>query len=227
MSAPLPEPVTVERETNGVAVVTIDRARQYNTLSIETLEALDAVFVELSTDSRCLAVIVTGAGGESFAAGADLREVGALTPRSALGFAVRGQRVFDRIELAPQIVFAAIDGYCMGGGLDLALACDVRHASPRSTFAHPGSIRGIVTGFGGTGRLPRLVGRSRAIELFATGRRISADEALEMGLIDQVAENPLDSASAAAALIGDRWPEAAAWMKGSAVRWWRKGKSRR
>lgn len=227
MSAPLPDPVTVDRESDGTAVVTINRAPQFNTLSIETLEALDTVLVALSTDSSCLVVIVTGAGGESFAAGADLREVGALTPRSALAFAARGQRVFNRIERAPQIVLAAIDGYCMGGGLDLALSCDIRHASPRSTFAHPGSIRGIVTGFGGTGRLPRIVGRSRAIELFATGSRISADEALEMGLVDRVADDPLESTREVAASIGDRWPQAAAWMKGSAIRWWRKGRSGR
>lgn len=225
MSAPLPDPVTVDRESDGIAVVTINRALQFNTLSIETLEALDTVLVVISSDPSCLAVIVTGAGGESFAAGADLREVGALTPRSALAFAARGQRVFDRIERAPQIVLAAIDGYCMGGGLDLALACDIRHASPRSTFAHPGSIRGIVTGFGGTGRLPRLVGRSRALDLFATGRRIVADEAFQMGLIDRVAGDPLESTREVAASIGDRWPAAAAWMKGSAIRWWRKGKS--
>lgn len=225
MSARLPDQVTVDRESDGTAVVTINRGPQFNTLSIETLEALDTVFVALAADSSCVAVIVTGAGGESFAAGADLREVGSLTPRSALAFAARGQRVFDRIERAPQIVLAAIDGYCMGGGLDLALACDIRHASPRSTFAHPGSIRGIMTGFGGTGRLPRLVGRSRAIELFATGGRISADKALEIGLIDRVTDDPLESTREAAALICDRWPEASAWMKGSAVRWWRKGRS--
>lgn len=225
MSARLPDQVTVDRESDGTAVVTINRGPQFNTLSIETLEALDTVFVALAADSSCVAVIVTGAGGESFAAGADLREVGSLTPRSALAFAARGQRVFDRIERAPQIVLAAIDGYCMGGGLDLALACDIRHGSPRSTFAHPGSIRGIITGFGGTGRLPRLVGRSRAIELFATGGRISADKALEIGLIDRVTDDPLESTREAAALIGDRWPEASVWMKGSAVRWWRKGRS--
>jgi enoyl-CoA hydratase len=211
--------------TDAVAVLTIDRARQLNTLSIETLDALDAAFLALAEDSSCIAVIVTGSGGEAFAAGADLREVGALTPDRALAFAARGQRVFDRIERAPQIVLAAIDGYCMGGGLDLALACDIRHASRRSTFSHPGAIRGIVTGFGGTGRLPRLVGRSNAIELFATGRRVSADEAFGIGLIDRVTENPVDSTRDVAALISERWALGTTWMKGSAIRWWRKGKS--
>lgn len=227
MSAQPPDPVRIDRVTSAVAVVTINRARQFNTLSIETLEALDAAFLSLQPDPTCIAVIVMGAGGESFAAGADLREVNALTPHDALGFAARGQRVFDRIERAPQIVFAAIDGYCMGGGLDLALACDIRHASPRSSFSHPGAIRGILTGFGGTGRLPRLIGRSRAVEMFATGRRISADEALGIGLVDRVCESPLETATTAAEAIGERWPVASAWLKGSAVRWWRDGVSGR
>ena len=223
MSGRPPDAVSVDRESDAVVVVTIDRADRFNTLSIETLEAIDDVFVALSTDTRCVAVIVTGAGDESFAAGADLREVSSLTSRSALSFAARGQRVFDRIERSPQIVIAAIRGYCMGGGLDLALACDIRHASPDSTFAHPGALRGIVTGFGGTGRLPRLIGRSRAIELFATGRRLSATEALEIGLVDRVSDDPLATTRELAVEIGQRWPVASAWMKGSAVRWWRRG----
>ena len=121
---------------------------------------------------------------------------------------------------APKV---GVVGYCMGGGLDLALACDIRHASPDSTFAHPGALRGIVTGFGGTGRLPRLIGRSRAIELFATGRRLSATEALEIGLVDRVSDDPLATTRELAVEIGQRWPVASAWMKGSAVRWWRRG----
>lgn len=224
MSGPRPDPIAVERVTPAVAIVTIDRSPQLNTLSIETLDSLDAAFIGLTTDSTCVAVVVTGAGGQAFASGADLREVSALSAREALAFAARGQRVFDRIERAPQIVIAAIDGYCMGGGLDLALACDIRHASTRSTFSHPGAARGIITGFGGTGRLPRLIGRARAIELFATGRRIAADEALEIGLVDRVSDSPLDSALEVASRTAERWPVAAAWMKGSAVRWWRMGR---
>src|SRR5262249_52126601 len=153
------------------------------------LEALGAAFEALAVSSDIAAIVVRGAGGDSFAAGADLREVAALAPRSALAFAAHGQRVLDRVERAPQGGVAAIDGYCMGGGLDLALACDVRHASPRSTFAHPGARRGILTGFGGTSRLPRLVGRARAAELFATGRRVGAEEALAIGLVDVVADD--------------------------------------
>lgn len=226
MSAQPPELITVDRASGAVAIVTIARASAFNTLSIDTLEALDEAFVSLSTDEACTGIVVTGEGGASFAAGADLNEVGALSPREALGFAARGQRVFDRIERAPQLVIAAIDGYCMGGGLDLALACDVRHASPTSVFAHPGAKRGIVTGFGGTGRLPRLVGRTNALELFATGRRVAASEALAIGLVDRVSDDPLVTARDVADQISVHWPLATAWVKGSAVRWWRKGPGR-
>lgn len=222
MSGPPPSDLRVEPSGQGVVAVTIDRARSFNTLSGETLEALDAVLLRLAANPEVVAVVLAGAGGESFAVGADIREVAALDPRSALAFAARGQRVFDLVERAPFVVFAAIDGYCMGGGLDLALACDVRHASPRSVFAHPGAKLGIVTGFGGTSRLARLVGRSRAVELFATARRIDAAEAAAIGLVDTVSDDPLASAHEAARLTAERWPVAARWIKGSAMRWWRR-----
>lgn len=214
--------VVVDRPEAAVALVTIDRADRFNTLSAEALESLDAVFRDLTADPEIVAVVLRGAGGESFAAGADLREVGALDPRAALAFSARGQRVFDLVERSPKMVFAAIDGYCMGGGLDLALACDVRHASPRSIFAHPGARLGILTGFGGTSRLARLVGRSRALDLFMTGRRVDAAEARDLGIVDTIADDPTASALAAARIIAERWPVATAWIKGSAMRWWRR-----
>jgi len=215
--------VSVERPFAGVALVTIDRAHRFNTLSAEALEALGAAFAGLAADPGVVAIVLRGAGGESFAAGADLREVAALDPRRALAFAARGQRVLDAVERARQVVFAAVDGYCMGGGLDLALACDVRHASPGSVFAHPGARLGILTGFGGTARLARLVGRARAVELFATARRVDAAEALAIGLVDAVADDPTASALASARLVAGRWPVATEWIKGSALRWWRRG----
>ncbi len=222
MSGTSASDVVVERPEAAVALVTIDRADRFNTLSAEALESLDAVFRDLTADPELVAVVLRGAGGESFAAGADLREVGALDPREALTFSARGQRVFDLVERSPKMVFAAIDGYCMGGGLDLALACDVRHASPRSIFAHPGARLGILTGFGGTSRLTRLVGRSRALDLFMTGRRIDAAEARDLGIVDTIADDPTASALAAARIIAERWPVATAWIKGSAMRWWRR-----
>lgn len=226
MSVPPPRAIRVDRASDGVRIVTIDREESFNTLSAETLEELDAVVRAIESDVSVSCVVLTGAGGTSFAAGADIREVGALSSSEAIAFAARGQRVFDRVERAPQFYLAAIDGYCMGGGLDLALACDARHASERSVFAHPGARLGILTGFGGTSRLPRLVGRARAIELFATCRRISAHEALQIGLVDRVADDAFVTALESADRIEARWPVATQSLKADVVSWWRRRPSR-
>ena len=227
MSAPPNSDVTVERPSDGVALLTIDRAHRFNTLSEETLDALSEAVGSLSDDESVVAVVLRGAGGESFAAGADIREVAKLDPRGALAFSARGQFALDAVERSPKVFVAAIDGYCMGGGLDLALSCDVRHASPRSVFAHPGAKLGIVTGFGGTARLARVVGRARALEMFATARRVTAEEAHAIGLVDTLAVDPVESALATARGIAERWPVAAEFLKGSALRWWRRGLSGR
>ncbi|HVF45304.1 MAG TPA: enoyl-CoA hydratase/isomerase family protein, partial [Pyrinomonadaceae bacterium] len=126
-----------------------------------------------------------------FASGADIRELQALTPDSARAFARRGQALFQKISEARQLTVAAVNGYCMGGGLDLALACRVRVASHAAVFAHPGARLGIITGWGGTQRLPALVGPARACEMFLTAKRLSAREALEAGLVGRVCEDAL------------------------------------
>ena len=226
MSGPQRSDVSVERPVEGVALVTI-RAERFNTLSAETLDALDRAVRGLVGDPDLAALVVWGAGGAAFAAGADIREVAELEPRTALGFATRGQCLFDRLERAPQLVFAAVDGYCMGGGLDLALACDIRYASPRSVFAHPGARLGILTGFGGTARLARTIGRAPAIELFATARQLSADEALSIGLVDRIEPDPVASALETAREITARGSRRASALKGTALRWWRRGLTRR
>lgn len=138
-------------------------------------------------------MIVTGSNNV-FAAGADLRELVNLDPASALEFARMGQRVFQQIADAQQTTIAAINGYCMGGGLDLALACDIRIASPQAVFSHPGARRGIITGWGGTQRLTQVVGRTRALEFFLTAATYSSEAALEMGLISAIADPVGDSA---------------------------------
>jgi enoyl-CoA hydratase/carnithine racemase len=121
-----------------------------------------------------------------------------LTPDSARAFAERGQNLFQRISEARQLTIAAVNGFCMGGGLDLALACRVRVASPGAVFAHPGARLGIITGWGGTQRLPRLVGPARALEMFATGRRLDASEALAFGLVSHLHPDALACALALA-----------------------------
>ena len=179
-----PPPVVFE-ERGPLAVIRIDRPAQRNSLSAATLKGLDDAFTSLSAREDVNAVIFTGTG-EAFASGADIRELQALTPDSARAFAERGQRLFQRISEARQLTVAAVNGFCMGGGLDLALACRVRVASTTAVFAHPGARLGVITGWGGTQRLPRLIGSARALELFATGRRLDASEALACGLVSHV-----------------------------------------
>jgi enoyl-CoA hydratase len=177
-------PVVVE-ERGALAVIRINRPRQKNSLSAATLSDLDEAFSTLSARDDINAIIFTGTR-EVFASGADIRELQTLTHDTALEFARRGQRLFQKISEARQLTIAAINGYCMGGGLDLALACRLRVASPDAIFAHPGARLGIITGWGGTQRLPALVGAPLALEMFATARRINADEALDIGLVSRV-----------------------------------------
>jgi enoyl-CoA hydratase/carnithine racemase len=178
-------PSLVVEESGALAVIRINRPHRRNSLSVATLISLDRVFSSLSARDDIKAVVFTGAG-DVFASGADIGELQSLTPDSARRFAERGQSLFRRIAEARQLTLAAVNGYCMGGGLDLALACRVRVASRGAVFAHPGARLGIITGWGGTQRLPRLVGAARALEMFATARRLSAEEALEFGLVSRV-----------------------------------------
>jgi enoyl-CoA hydratase/carnithine racemase len=177
--------VLVEVSCVGVAVLRINRSAQRNSLSVVTLLSLETAFATLSAREDIGAVVFTGTG-DVFASGADIRELQTLTPDTARAFAERGQRLFQTIADARLLTVAAVNGYCMGGGLDLALACRVRVASRDAVFAHPGARLGIITGWGGTQRLPRLVGAARAFEMFATARRLSADEALAFGLVSRV-----------------------------------------
>jgi len=194
-----PPPLVVERR-GPFAVVRLNRPAERNPLSVSTLNELENAFNSLAASEEVSAVIFTGAG-DVFASGADIRELQRLTPESALDFARRGQRLFRSIEEARVPTVAAVNGFCMGGGLDLAMACRVRCAAPSAVFAHPGARLGVITGWGGTQRLPRLVGEARALEMFATGRRLTAEEALEFGLVSRVCDPVLDCALELAA----RW----------------------
>jgi len=174
-------------------VIRLNRPAERNPLSVATLEALDAAVAALSTRTHISTIIFTGTG-DAFASGANIRELSTLTPETAREFARRGQRLMQRIADAPQLTIAAVNGYCMGGGLDLALACQLRSASPSAVFAHPGARLGIITGWGGTQRLPHLIGQTRALEMFTTARRVMATEAYEIGLVNRVGENALECA---------------------------------
>jgi enoyl-CoA hydratase len=180
--------VVVETRASS-AVIRINRPAERNSLSVATLEELDAVVSRLTTRADLSAIIFTGTG-DVFASGASIRELRTLTPSTAREFARRGQRLFQKIADARQLTIAAVNGYCMGGGLDLALACDLRYASPDAVFAHPGARLGIITGWGGTQRLPRLIGTARALEMFVTAKRVTSREAVEIGLASSI-ENPI------------------------------------
>ncbi len=172
--------IRVERRDGAVTITLLHRV-----LRIEVLAE-----IELALSQTSEALFITGTEGY-FAAGADIAQLNELTGPLALAFARQGQTLLDKLggRGAPSI--AAIDGFCLGGGLDLALACDFRYASARSRFAHPGGRIGILTGWGGTGRLPRTIGKSRALEMMVAGRWLGASEALEWGLIDGVVDQPL------------------------------------
>ena len=173
-------------------MIRFDRPELRNPLSVDVLESVINTFneIDLQTINR---VIFTGSG-DSFASGADLREIASLTADQARGFAARGQILMKKIEDLPVLTIAAINGYCFGGGLDLALSCKARLASPNAFFCHPGVNLGIITGWGGTQRMPRLIGEAPALELLLTAAQISASEALRIGLVDRVTEDAVDAA---------------------------------
>jgi enoyl-CoA hydratase len=198
MLSPETESTLIAEEIVGsISIVRFSRPSQRNTLSTETLNALDATLDRLKTDQSVRAVVFTGTA-DAFASGADISELARLDPSQAHEFSRRGQQLTGAIANLPQMTIAAINGFCMGGGLDFALACDIRIASRSAVFAHPGSKLGIITGWGGTQRLPRLVGKSKAIELFSSARRFSSDEALKAGLITEIADPVLAAAIAIA-----------------------------
>ena len=180
-------PPIVTKLDGAIAVIRFNRPAQRNPLSISTLHDLESSLLALIPRDDVKVLIFTGTA-DVFASGANIRELAQLNSISALQFSQLGQRVFQRIADAPQVTIAAINGYCIGGALDLALACDIRVASSSAVFSHPGARLGIITGWGGTQRLPRIIGRARAIELFASARRLSCETALSIGLVTRVGD---------------------------------------
>lgn len=172
-------------------IIRFNRPEIRSPLSIFVLEKLHRIIDETETNETIETVIFTGAD-DVFASGADLREIARVTGASAREFALGGQTLMNKIANLEQFTIAAINGFCFGGALDLALACDKRIASPNALFSHPGADLGIMTGWGGTQRLPRLIGEAKALEMFMTAKRVSANEALQIGLVNQISENPLE-----------------------------------
>lgn len=180
-------PVLLDHEEQ-LSTITINRPRALNALDPQTLKALRDVVAEVARRPEVRAAIVTGAGGKAFVAGADIAGMARMTADEARDFAELGDEVFAALEALPVPVIAAVNGFALGGGCELALACDFIYASTSAKFGQPEVKLGIVPGFGGTQRLPRRVGPGLARELIYTGRMIDAQEALRIGLINRVCE---------------------------------------
>ena len=169
-----------------VALVTINRPKVLNALNAITIEELDACFREFQQNPEIRAVILTGAGERAFVAGADLGELASYSPLQARECAMRGQAVFHRIEHLGKPTIAAIHGYALGGGCELALACSIRIATQTARLGQPEVKLGIIPGYGGTQRLPRLIGKGMALQMILSGEPLAAEEALRWGLVNQV-----------------------------------------
>src|SRR5688572_13914145 len=175
----------IERD-DAVAIVTLNRPKVLNALNSQTLTELARAMASFKDDAGVRAIVLTGAGEKSFVAGADINELAALSPVAGKEHARHGQQIFDAIEQLGKPVIAAINGFALGGGCELAMACTLRIAADTARFGQPEINLGLIPGFGGTQRLARLVGKSKAMELILTGNPISASEALAIGLLNRV-----------------------------------------
>jgi len=176
----------IVEEAEGLAIVTINRPKVLNALNTRTIEELEAAFTEVGQNEAIRAVVLTGAGEKSFVAGADISELQRLGPLSAQAAARKGQHLTRLIESLGKPVIAAVNGFALGGGCELAMACTLRIASEKAKFGQPEVKLGLIPGYGGTQRLARLVGSGRALELILAGEPIPAEEALRIGLVNRV-----------------------------------------
>lgn len=182
--------IVFDSSADGIALVTVNRPDKLNALNGEVMGELAEAFGRIENDAAIRGLILTGAGEKAFVAGADIKELAALGPVEAQHFAWRGQAVMRKLELLKKPSVAAINGFALGGGLELAMACAMRVASPNAKMGQPEIKLGLLPGYGGTQRLPRLVGRGRALELLLTGEPIDAAEAHRIGLVNHVVPQP-------------------------------------
>jgi len=182
--------IRMEVEAGGIALLTITRPDKLNALSVASVAELADAIGRVRDDADVRALIVTGAGEKAFAAGADIQELAAASPVEMRDIALRGQKVLRTLETMGKPSVAAINGYALGGGLELAMACTVRFAAGNAKLGQPEVKLGIIPGYGGTQRLPRLVGRGRALEMLLAGEPVDAAEALRIGLVNAVVPQP-------------------------------------
>ena len=206
--------VLYEKQSN-TGIITINKPEALNALSSGVLDELDKVITRVEEDRKLRCVIVTGAGEKAFVAGADIKEINALNAEAAFNFAGFGQKVFTRLEKLPVPVIAAVNGFALGGGLELAMACDFIFASSKAKFGLPECTLGLMPGFGGTVRLARKVGPAQAKQMTFTGDMISAEDGLNMGLVNEICEPDqlMERAMMVSKTISNRAPIAVASIK--------------
>ena len=186
---PVASPFTIE-SSRQLTVLRLRSNDNTNRLTLETIHTLTREIAALAQTDQPVPLVITG-NAHFFSAGADLREIAPLTGPAALKFAKAGQRLMHTVANFPAPTFAAIEGYCMGGGLDLALACHRRVCAPNAVFGHRGAALGLMTGWGGTQRLPRIVGKGRAMQMFVAAEKVNAQQAWAAGLVEAVADDPV------------------------------------
>ncbi|MGX8796996.1 enoyl-CoA hydratase-related protein [Fusibacter sp. JL298sf-3] len=197
---------------DGVGVVTFNRTSALNALNTEVLGALERLVEEVKKDDSLRVLVFTGAG-KAFVAGADIKEMSTMSAEEARQFAGRGQRVFSEIEKMDKVTIAAVNGFALGGGCEMALACDIRLAGTKAKFGQPEVKLGITPGFAGSQRLPKLIGVSHAKYMILTGDMIGADKALELGLVSGVYEDVLEEAISLGSRIARNAPLALSYSK--------------
>ncbi len=208
------ETIIFEKREN-IAIVTVNRPKVLNALNRTVLDELEMVIDAISEDPTIQGLVVTGAGEKAFVAGADISEFRGISVEEARKMSRRGQLLFARLESLPIPVIAAINGFALGGGLELAMACTFRYASPNARVGQPEVKLGLIPGYGGTQRLARLTGRSKAMEICMTARMVTAEEALKIGIIDRIVEqgNLLETAIEGIRAILANAPLAVAYCK--------------
>lgn len=188
------ETLLLQQDDNGVVQLTINRPKELNALNNKALDELSEAFQQMGSDQSVKGIIVTGAGDKAFVAGADIKELKNLDKETGQTASRKGQQVFQQIEDQRKPVIAAVDGYALGGGAELAMACHLRIASPKSAFGLPEVGLGLIPGYGGTQRLPAIVGRARALQMILTGKPVDAEEAYRIGLVNEITDDPLEAA---------------------------------
>ncbi|MEH0155748.1 enoyl-CoA hydratase-related protein [Limibacter armeniacum] len=173
-------------QQNGILTITINREDKLNALNVKTIEEIEQAIQIAYDETDIRVVIITGKGSKAFVAGADIAEIAELNELNARKFSERGQEVFEKIEHCPKPVIAAVNGFALGGGSEIAMACHIRVASENAKFGLPEVSLGLIPGYGGTQRLPKLVGKGLAYEMILTGEMISASRAAEIGLVNHV-----------------------------------------